>query len=293
MSLMEAYFNELSCRPLCSIQEELNQRIDNFVKVLSKVKEDKISIVRCSKENGISDIVLEDGFTLADFCNANPRGLKEILLMTMMRPPFFDEDSDENKTFNKGLYTLVTDENDFENHECIGLAAAILHDSYAVGFASSSLWSGNSTFKVKIEHDKGCQVCPVCCFSRDVHFNSEDHLNWLVGHTPENFISCATPANQKKCNLSSDHHGNHELKKFAKESLLVLSFVESVVTSLEYRPHCDRFVDGLQIESRRLELVLHWTEEGFGMVIQTTAQNELELRQMARKLEKKFGKQSH
>jgi len=70
MSLMEAYFNELSCRPLCSIQEELNQRIDNFVKVLVKVREDKISIVRCSKENGISDILLEDGLTLADFYDA-------------------------------------------------------------------------------------------------------------------------------------------------------------------------------------------------------------------------------
>ena len=47
------------------------------------------------------------------------------------------------------------------------------------GFASSSLWSGNSTFKVKIEHDKGCQVCPVCCFSRTIIICFCDFARWV------------------------------------------------------------------------------------------------------------------
>lgn len=45
----------------------------------------------------------------------------------------------------------------------------------------------------------------------------------------------------------------------------------------------------IQIKANRIEIVLKWTEEGLGMVVQTTARNELELRQIADELEKLFG----
>ena len=109
---------------------------------------------------------------------------------------------------------------------------------------------------------------------------------------PRNFVDCGIKPDLKICNLSSDHHGNNILRDFARQSLFILPYISEVVTSIPYHPHVQSFVCGFQFEAKRLEVVLHWNEKGVGMVLQTTARTDLELRQIADELERKFGKGS-
>lgn len=126
-------------------------------------------------------------------------------------------------------------------------------------------------------------------FSNPEDYKSEHYIKWQVDTRDRKFYNCGISPKQKRCNLSSDHHGNKELKEFAENSLFILPYITEVVTSITYSPHCKSFVKNLQFDAKRIEIVLTWTDKGYGMVVQTTARNDIELYQMADELEKKFG----
>ena len=71
--------------------------------------------------------------------------------------------------------------------------------------------------------------------------------------------------------------------------LFILPYIESVVTSLAYTPDSKTFVKKLHYGTGRIEIVLTWTEKGYGMVVQTTARDDIELIQIGYELEKRFG----
>lgn len=102
---MDAYLNELSCFPLCTSKEEARERAYELTSLLSETQRQGFGIVRCP-DRGISDIHLCKDYTVADFCNENLRGEKEMLLLSMLRPPFFKPDSKEEQTYIENKFPL-------------------------------------------------------------------------------------------------------------------------------------------------------------------------------------------
>lgn len=95
---MDAYFNELSCFPLCESKECAKERAYKFASLLSETKKQGFNVVRCH-DRGIAEILLCQDYSIADFCNENLRGIKEMLLLSMLHPPYFEPDSEEEKTY--------------------------------------------------------------------------------------------------------------------------------------------------------------------------------------------------
>lgn len=283
---MEAYFNELSCYPLSTSVEKAKERAYKFVSLLSATKESGFNIVRCP-DKGIADILLCADYSIADLCNANIRGSKEQLLLSMLRPPYFEPDSSEEEEYIRGVFSIVVPNHngEEENKDAYGLSAACLKKSIGQNFCSCEFWGEQKVYIVT----NNSKQHKVLSFSVPEDFKSANYMQWRVDTQSRTFTNCGIHPENKICKLSSDHHGNRELKAFAKNSLFPLPYIKEVVTSIRYTPRSHTFVKNLQIEAYRIEVVLKWTEEGFGMVIQTTAQNELELRQMADELEKLFG----
>ena len=102
---MDAYLNELSCFPLCTSKEKARERAYKLASLLSETQRQGFGIVRCP-DRGISDIHLCKDYTVADFCNENLRGEKEMLLLSMLRPPFFKPDSKEEKTYIENKFSI-------------------------------------------------------------------------------------------------------------------------------------------------------------------------------------------
>jgi hypothetical protein len=291
---MEAYFNELSCYPLCTSKENAKERAYKFASLLAATQENGFNIVRCP-DKGIADILLCKDYTVADLCNENIRGSKEILLLSMLRPPYFESDSEEEKAYIEGVFSIAVSNDDTiekENKKAYGLSAACLKKSIGHNFCSCQFWEKEKEYIVIEDRENNKSTHKVLSFSVPEDFYSTNYMQWQVETQPRNFSDCGIDPQKKSCSLSSDHHGNKELKAFAKDSLFPLPYIKEVVTSIGYTPHCKTFVKNLQVKTRRIEVVLKWTEKGFGLVVQTTAQNELELRQIADELEKRFGSRS-
>ena len=89
--------------------------------------------------------------------------------------------------------------------------------------------------------------------------------------------------------LPQSYNQTSKCKRCISSNAYILPYITEVVTSIAYSPHCKTFVKKLQFDAKRIEIVLTWTDKGFGMVVQTTARNDIELYQMADELEKKFG----
>lgn len=285
---MEAFFNELSCYPLCDNRDEAEKRVDGFVHLLKKAHDNQFNIVRCP-DKGISEIYLCEDYSLADLCNKNPRGLKEMLLLSMIRPPYFKENSNEENIFIENTYFVeITDNSGVTStKEVYGLAAAMLNKSIALNFCSCDFWQLNKCQHIIENYSK--KKYKVYSFSISDDFHSEHFTKWKVSTFPRCFADCGILPQNKKCKLSSDHHGNKELESFAKSKLFNLPYISEVITSIRYSSYCNTFVKTVNVQSKRLEVVLHWTDSGYGMEIQTTARTDWELYQIAEELEKLFG----
>lgn len=280
---MEAYLNELSCFPLCESESEVDKRVNDLLAVVKVAHANKFNVIRCA-DKGISGVLLSEDFSLADFCNKNPRGEKEQLLMMTMKAPFFKEGSLAEERYVLGTYLI---EINGVRKDAYGLAAAYLNNSIAINMCSNDYWISHKEYELILSCDRSRGLVYAFCCPND--FESDHFTFWQVKNKPRRFLSSSKKV--KCCKLSSDHHGNNVLKEFAENSLFPLPYIDEVVTSMQYSPYCKTFVKDIHVDSMRIDVVLTWTEKGLGMVLQTTARDEVELRQMAEELENKFGNQ--
>lgn len=112
---MDAYFNELSCFPLCKSKECAKERAYKFASLLSETKKQGFNVVRCH-DRGMAEILLSQDYSIADFCNENLRGIKEMLLLSMLHPPYFEPGSEEEKTYIENTFS-VSVTNDLNQEE--------------------------------------------------------------------------------------------------------------------------------------------------------------------------------
>ena len=287
---MDAYFNELSCEPLASSREESVSKASKFAKLLACAKEHGFGIVRCH-EDGISKIELANGYSLADFVNSHLRDVKAILILNMVRPPYFCDDSMEEARFISNEYYIeVPSGEQLELKSAYGMAAVYLNKSIGLNLCSNAYWENQKVYKLTESSGGKVKTSIVYAFSLPDDFNGRDYVSWQLMNTEHNFVDCGIEPSKKVCNLSSDHHGNDILEDFAKNKLFPLPYILRVVTSLRYHPNCKTFVSKFHFDTKRLEVILHWTDKGYGMLLQTTARTEIELRQIAKDLEDMFGK---
>ena len=291
----EAFFNELSCFPLADSDEEVNKRIDSLVDTVKSFKENGYGTIRCSDKGNCSILVKKD-YSVADFCNKNPRGKKEMLLLSLIHPPYFKDNSTEETEYVHHSYKVKveTDDGQLIEKDAYGLAAAYLHRSIAMNMCSCAYWEEQKEYELIEVSDGKYKNCKVLAFCSDKDFLSDEYFCWRVKTEPRTFLERKSKESSEKAwSFSSNHHGNNVLRDFAKNSLLPISYVDEVVTSIEYSYNSQKtFVKAIYPETNCIDIVLIWEDVKYGMRIKTTAKNKVELYQMADELENKFNPQN-
>lgn len=285
---MFAFFNELSTFPHVASNAPLSA-MDQFVDTCCALLEYGVKKIAC--EEGTASIMLSETETMHSYFLKNRRNVKIMLLMQSFSKPYIKDDSlEEEKFISSDYFVRIKDDRNLE-HEIVnpmGIVSAHLYDSFSLSLASTEFWASSKILDLKIKKGSVNTTRKVRNVSDQADLN-DSLRNLIAGKLDQGWPKTKIEPKNKTIDLSSDHHGNNKLYDFAKNSLRPLEYFIEVSTSLEYSPKCDHFVKAIYTDTMQIDVVLHKTEKGYGMRIKTTAENELQLRQIALDLEDRFG----
>ena len=237
--------------------------------------------IRLDKHFG--DISLTDDYSIQDIVamSGRARTLASALL-SLGRYPYIDEGSSEEEQYILHRYSITIDGN---RHDVIGLASAYLQNTVAIGFESEIYWQ-KYLHSMTIENNEDSNsIVDVISVSSPDHFSSKPLLQWIENHTEIELIESMVPVNEKKIHLRDDH-GTDALQSFARR-LIGNKYVEGIVNSCEFSPHNRRFIRAVH-DNGIIDITLTWTDQGFGIAVQTTGRNRRETEKIAELLQDKF-----
>lgn len=282
--MCEPFFNELSIYPLCVNDQDVDQRINDFVKVLefcgSFLGYKKVRFDRKAKE-----IELKKDFLLKDYLANNTTGNSygALLILNMLQPPYIDDDSEEEIKYATHTAKLVRDGKEIEAE---GFACAYYSSGFVVGFASEDYWRQNVSFTVSVIDDatgrsRNHIVYGFCLVEQ---FSNPDFISWAIDKLPLRFRSSGIDISAKTIDIRDDH-GKKELIEFSKKIIkepYIIEIVNSLPFKVGTRKKTNWVGDGI------LEIRLVDVKNKIGVAARTTACNDIEAAYLAADIEKKY-----
>jgi hypothetical protein len=176
-----------------------------------------------------------------------------------------------------------------EEVDCIGLPTAYLKEKVAISLSTNECWGSSIIiFKELINADLESKNVTVNNISHETHLNEVGIKDELIYSGKLDLKNSSKTPDEKDINLSGDHHGNKVLWDFAQK-LLKNVYVEGVINNIVFSPNAINFIKNIY-PNGKIELILHWEDAGYGMVIQTTGRNYRETEAIAKILKKEFDK---
>lgn len=258
---MDLFFNELSIKGKDSID---NSSIVIIAKVYKKLLEYDVTTCRISSDdnNKLFQMIssLPDSVNIRNF------------YFSFFRSPYESEVVEEKQD---GYYEHRWT---YDGVECIGFALAYLLDS-----VSFSVYDPKWNIPVVrlLKDDSYNSVKNIC-----VEEHVDMHMLSMLDHAEIDLIECDTQVSDKKIILRNDH-GMDVLKEFSKR-LVRCPYLVEVVNSLPYNPYERKFIKKIR-ENGLIEIVLPWTDKGYGIVVKTTGRTFRETERIAELIEEEFG----
>lgn len=280
--MREPFFNDLSIAPLCRTDQEVDLRMDSFVKVLKfcgflgykKVKLDK----------PLKDIELKRGYCLKDYLyKVGGNNFRDLLVLNMLQPPCIEDGSEEELKYATHTVRLKRGGADVEAY---GFACAFFSSGFVVGFASEDMWKHNTSFTISVRDDESgkCREHSVYCISLVDQFGSPDFVSWAISNLSLSFKPSELEYAAKKVSIRDDH---------GKDALLELSrkikkepYIIEIINSLPFNTKTHNKTKW--VGSGVIELRLLGEKHKIGIAVRTTARNEIEGAYLAADLENKY-----
>ena len=274
---MNIYFNELTLDAIddAVIGEPIFSRF--LGQVLKPVLQTKTKLKHIS---------CNDLAKIKEKCLRSNNGLLSQSFYSFFRAPYVDEDfvgtAEEERYSASNFYILKGT----AFIECIDLGAAVMKNSLTLGLPSEPFWEELShticerNGKKELNHE-------ALCVTKGEHLCLPKFCDWLEktfhGEPQEIFNDPCDKAVSLR-----DDHGKDKLLDFARK-ICRSTYVISVVNSLPFKPKQKVFINMNQsFEDGLIEICLHWTPQGFGMVLKTTAKNRYQAIKIADCLTKTY-----
>lgn len=278
------FFNDVSVFPLCATDDEIDIRIDEFVKILDFCGFLGFKKVRFDKR--ADALELRPGYYLKDYLSANARrnGNRALLILNMFQSPYIDGDSVAEERYLSHTARLQKDGGEIEAE---GLSSAYYSGGFSIGFASENFWKDNISFTLTVTDDSTLKSREhkVFCISCISQFSNNSFIKWAIKELPLQFRASNLPYHSKSVALRDDH-GKKELTEFSK---LIKNepYIIEVINSLPFNKNAKRMTrineDGL------IEIRLLGNKNKIGILVRTTACNNLESMYLATDIEQKYG----
>ena len=255
-------FNELSSKEF-SQEHDTVKIFDDFVKTIKVLKNHGFKKVR------YADWVLNEGSPLRSKIqelrsNKNTRHIFDAILSTAQYP-FVDPDSEEEKRYILENYEVEVDGNWMEGE---GFSSAFINDTVTISLNTHDKWK-NLLFDIrrKGEEDNCGQVINV---TSDNAAESNEIKEFIDARKEITFEECSIEPKDKELSLRDDH-GIDKLTAVWNK-IRNSEYVISVINSLPFNPHGRRYIEKC-FKDGKIHIRLVDSDEGFGMVVQTTAKD--------------------
>ncbi|MDR1182214.1 MAG: hypothetical protein LBL13_09595 [Bacteroidales bacterium] len=202
----------------------------------------------------------------------------------------FTEDYLGDKKDETLKYYFVSAALNIEQEYCDGLATADIMDIPSISLTHNEIWK-NRNLKIFKETDdvENPESVFVHNVASDEVLLCDDFKDFCESISNIELVPATLSFEERKRNIHfRDDHGTDVLQKFA-ERIIRNDYVEAVINSLPFNNKTSRFIRRVY-KSGLIEIVLHWEDSGFGMVIQTTGRNYRETEAIANILKEEFDK---
>jgi hypothetical protein len=288
---MDLIFNELSLHHNADNQFEATKQMENLLQTCKKARKasNGFNFNRLRVHDNFFNVHLSEDYTISDWLNDDSinRNLKSLLLGLKRYPFIAETDQDIETRFIENYYYLNAPEIESLHRKLVeGLAVAFLYNTLSISLKTHTIWNKTEIdLAEKIEDEE--KSVKVRHISQPDHI--ESHQNWIDDNRPVELLETEVLLEEKTINLRDDH-GKDILKHFA-DKLISSPYVIKVINSLPFNPKEKNFVRRIYPDGK-IEVVLTWTDEGFGLIFQTTGRNLQEAREIGSLIEEKYGKSS-
>lgn len=264
----EVFFNEL-----CLKNDFKDYSIiENLKKCYLRLKSENFSVCRIDYE-------LKEN--LLNYLNGIPGVSRKTI--TDFFYSFFREPFEKSDMTDEEIEKFLGHKIFFNNEQAIGLTWAYCFDTLAISLLTNSKWDCSNLFA----NDWADSNKDVNVHHASTEKNIDELQLWIESLKECRLLKTSISPKDKKCNLRDDH-GKDELQKFWNK-IKNCEYIEKCINSLPYNSDCHRFIKSVK-QKGIIELVLNWTDKGFGMVVQTTGRSIRESLKIADIISERYSK---
>lgn len=279
---MSLVFNEVSFLPFLKDDYELVQKFDDLLKVLIYVKEKyELSSVIFPKD--IHTLEVLSNRTFVDWITNIPHPRMRDTILSIIRKPYVEDIlEDKGELLNKFYF----DNELIKEKYCEGLVIGLLKGKVMLSLNTNVCWG---TYEINFKEiiDENFNTKDVSVKNITVKEHVDFVNNELLYSQELKLKKCELDSSQKTISLRDDH-GKDILKNFAKR-LVKSEYIVSVINSLPFNPNDKALIRNVYADGK-IEIVLYWEDQGFGMIVQTTGRNIRETKEISEIILKKYDK---
>ena len=225
----------------------------------------------------------ENGYSLYDWLTNTQvsRRFRDTLFGTLINP-FIDEENVEmvdeyiikNYFFDDADIPIV-------KKSCLGLASAHLNETLCISLRSANTWA-KLQLPLIIEENGQEQIVPVRNVSNPADFNDPIIADFVENIRELVLVETPLQPDQKNIHLG-DHHGKAELQRLCDKLKNNPYVIEMRSTDWGGR----RFIRTIRTDGT-IDIVLHETDRGYALLVQTSGRNYRETKAIAEILEDRY-----
>jgi hypothetical protein len=281
---MHLTFNDLSFQPMVDSEYLLKDKFIKAANVL-KLAYQKYGISHIVFPVDLGKIKVFEHKTFYEWVYNIPHQGDKNKILALIKKPFTD-DVLQDQVGDLDAFYFENAEIGIDQTYCHGLATAHITETATLSLHTNAFWEQNiiGFFKENIEIGSAepVKVFNICGESS---FEEDTITAYFESGAEVELIETTIKPNDKTHSFRDDH-GIDILTAFAKR-LKASNYVISIINSLPFNSQTTRFIRRIYTNGM-IEIVLHWEDKGYGMVIQTTGRNFRETKTIAQMLKNDF-----
>lgn len=283
---MELYLNELSACRQAADRHAARERMRDFLLLCRKAQEKGFRLLRVARQ--FDEQELCEGYAVRQwYADSGVFRTQRDFFLSFRKFPYEPGDAEAEDEFLRADYLLH--EPDEETHNgCVteGLAWAYIRQTLSVSFPVHPVWQRTWIHLLEQKVEQTAQESAVVTVAQASIASHIAELNhWIESLLAPVLMQTVLRPAEKKVALRDDH-GKDILAAFSKK-LVHSPYVEGVVNSLPFNPRARSFIRKVYPDGR-IEIVLLWTDQGLGLVIQSTGRTLRETETIAELLKEEY-----